>query len=496
MPEITEEERVSEFRRRQAEIEARYADEITRMAPERPSPYGFDTTSRGTPAPQRVQPVAPQMSDDEWQSQLAEERRLSMEGANYAGPIAAGEPGPSQMPDNPPPEIPQQTAEPAAAYQGQAYPGLPVLIEGGEASYGGRGYGSEEEAMAARERDAATNIPAQQAYRANMERRAALQAQEPGGQAASQPTSIQIRAEMDRHQLSPADQLELRQTQNGVARLQRDIREGRVPAIQGAILEARLRERMAPKMVTMSQLRGLEHAYRVQLMRESVMHQTQANAAAQHYMQANFQGPQISPDGRWAQTAPGRWEPAASADPRQQRQTGGSGEPRPLTAAQTAGLRRSAEQAVRRDPAFIGKPEAEITRAIQERVQRWTAEPGADTLTPPRPIDLPDDAPLSQLPADQRGILRGLNADQAALTGPNSRLNPDEKTELTADIARFRSLFRQFGQVSSMPATERTEFLAIARRLDELTGRHRGPGARQTPEPASAPAASSADVPL
>lgn len=190
---------------------------------------------------------------------------------------------------------------------------------------------------------------------------------------------------------------------------------------------------------------------------------------------------------------------------RQQNPTGNSAsETRPLTAAQTAGFRRSAETSVARDPAFIGKPQPEIDREVEARFRRWTRQQGASETLPPRPIELPDNAPLSRLPADQRGILRGLNADQAVLTGANSRLTADEKTEVNTDIARFRELFRQFGQVASMPPLEKSEFLAIARRLDELTGRSRAGAPRQTaPQagPGSAPAnvappESSADVPI
>ncbi len=218
--------------------------------------------------------------------------------------------------DEAPSEVP-------AAYQGQAYPGMPIIGEGGRFyaggnnGYGGQGgnaFDTEEQAMAARAQQAQADVPAQQAFQARAQAREGMQPED-------EPTSIQIRAEMDRNSLSPADKLEMTQMQNGIARLQRDAREGRVPALQAAKLEADLRRRMAPKMYTIQQLHGLQAAYQVAHMRETVMHQTIANTRARAYdaangmtQQSNVMGPNGRPIAVMVRNADGSSHPVAVPD--------------------------------------------------------------------------------------------------------------------------------------------------------------------------------------
>lgn len=294
---------------------------------------------------------------------------------------------------------------------------------------------------------------------------------------AQQHTDLQ--AQLSQTQLNQAEQMRLQRLDRQIEYVQANSGSGGQYTPQEAQeMIGDLRMGRDPLQSRAQRAQILQHQWQTQqIMTQEAQAATRAKLTSRY---ANGEGPLFHTDEESGQrfyldSLSGNWTPVRAEGGRS---GAGSSTPRPLTANQTAGLRRSAERAVAMDPAFIGKPQADIDREVNARFQRWTSEPGAENLVPPRPIDVPDNTPLSAIPADQRGILRGLNADQAVLTGPNSRLSADERTELNADIAKFRSLFRQFGQISSMPPTERSEFLAIARRLDELTGRQRGPGQR------------------
>lgn len=185
------------------------------------------------------------------------------------------------------------------------------------------------------------------------------------------------------------------------------------------------------------------------------------------------------------ESAPGHFHPLESVQSRQQQ--GETGAPRPMTEAQVATLHTRTLHDVNNDPDWIGKPQSQRETEAARRVAlaRQAASGSGQQLLPPRPLPTDDNTPLHELPADQREIMLGFNSDHAVLLGPNSRLSADEKTEAGKDIRRGVALFRAFGQAGSMPQQEQREFLAIVRRLDQLTGRSHNPG-HPTGRPAAA----------
>lgn len=203
----------------------------------------------------------------------------------------------SEIQPPPAPEQPQSAPEP---YQGQAYPGLPVIQDRGSGpggadqfTYNGEIVPSEQAAFAARARDAA-NPQAQQAFQAAEEQRAQVRAQaQPGEPDPSQMTSIQLRAEMDKHTLSRSDQLELTQLQNGAARIQRDAREGRLPIAEAIRIERELRARMQPMMITMQQFHALQMALDYKIKQEHLQQMSQANTQANLFTAAHAPGTTI-----------------------------------------------------------------------------------------------------------------------------------------------------------------------------------------------------------
>jgi len=90
------------------------------------------------------------------------------------------------------------------------------------------------------------------------------------------------------------------------------------------------------------------------------------------------------------------------------------------------------------------------------------------------------------LPADQRDTIRSMNELAAIVTGPDSRLPEDVRTEAAQDINHLRDLYFQFGSIDAMPPAERREAEAIARRMEELKQQslRLGPGQAARP-PAS-----------
>lgn len=258
----------------------------------------------------------PEMTEEERQQQLADELRLSIEGANYAGPRAADQPAPAQEfgPEQAPYDgSAQQTSEPPAYRPPTQFPGLPVIMNENQASYNGRDFGPNvanssgiQEAMAARARDAA-NPQAQAAFAAAERTRQV--APQPGDAVTPEMTSIQIREEMDRTTLSPADRLEMTQIQNGMARLNQDVRENRISASQAAPLRAGMRARLQP----MQQMEMTNHQatqmYHRQKAKEDAEHAALVNAGIRTHDEAVSanNGPPISRDSQWVETSPRSW---------------------------------------------------------------------------------------------------------------------------------------------------------------------------------------------
>ncbi len=308
--------------------------------------------------------------------------------------------------------------------------------------------------------------------------RAGEQQNEQAMQIAGQMSAIDLRAKYDSLALTQAEEQRM-------GRLNRQADYVRANTGPGKTFNQQDGQAMLAELYTgINPMQRRQQEASIALTQAQTQGQMEAHArdAAQQVLADNFRA-QALPNGTvehkdengqtWAITHPdGRGGFHTVIRPRQQ---GDTSQPRPLSAAQTAGFRRSAEMAVARDPDFIGKPPAERAREVERRFQDWTRQPGAENLAPPRPIELPDDAPLSRLPADQRGIVMGFNADEAQLLGQQSVLNDQEKSEARQDLTRARQLFRQFGQANSMPAQERSEFLGLVRRLDQLTGRVHDP---------------------
>jgi hypothetical protein len=206
--------------------------------------------------------------------------------------------------NNTPPSY--QTEEPGLYQPPQArFPGLPVIVNAGEASYNGRSYGSEEQAFQARAQHA-QDPRAQAAFQAQEQQRAQAR-QEPGAETPEM-TSIQIRQEMGRNQLSRADQIELAQTQNGIARVKRDAREGRVPMTQAQQLIQQLEGRANPLMIRQSTAVALGQLYQRQILQERAQQMQMLTSQRENYQRATIQGPQLSPDGQWVRTASDRWQ--------------------------------------------------------------------------------------------------------------------------------------------------------------------------------------------
>ncbi len=249
MPDMTEEERQAEFRRRRDAQQAAYDEQVAANAP-----------NVGEPAPTEWSGLGSDYSQGAGQG--------TGEGAGGYKDFAS-----SQAPND------------AQPYRGQAFPGVPIIQEGGRFyaggnnGYGGQGgneFNTEAEAMAARARNAATDTQGQQLFQQQNEAAAAAGP-------ATEPTSIQLMAEMSQRQLSPAQRLEMTQMQNGIARLQRDAREGRVPALQAAQLEAQLQARLRPRMVSQQELQGMSQALHYTQLREQTTHLAINNQRARAY---------------------------------------------------------------------------------------------------------------------------------------------------------------------------------------------------------------------
>lgn len=222
--------------------------------------------------------------------------------SNRTPPQEGQTPG-QPVPPPPPPDAPEAAPMPQP-YQGQAFPGLPVLIDRGQGpggadqyTYNGAIQPTEQAAMQARAADAA-NPQSQAAYAQAQAQRPQPQ---PGDATSPEMTSIQLRAELDRHTLSRADQLELTQLQNGIARVQADAREGRVPTAQAIQIQRQLQERLRPKMITMEAANGIKRSLEIAKLNEDVMHQTMRRTQQQAYWNANPAGsstPITDPQGR------------------------------------------------------------------------------------------------------------------------------------------------------------------------------------------------------
>jgi hypothetical protein len=228
---------------------------------------------------------------DEWEADEEDQPQSGYEGVAQTFDPSVQVGGNFVNEITPPPEA---SAQPA--YAGQAFPGMPIIEEGGrfyaggQNDYGGQGgseFNTEAEAMAAREQQA-QDPRLQQMFQAREQ--ALAQARTQGGPQQQEPTSIQIMADMARNQLSPADRLEVQQMQNGIARLQRDAREGRVPALQAAQLQADLQRRLAPKMMSMQELRAQQVVLRNTQLREASELETTINARRNQYLAANPAG--------------------------------------------------------------------------------------------------------------------------------------------------------------------------------------------------------------
>ncbi len=310
-----------------------------------------------------------------------------------------------------------------------------------------------------------------------------------------------LQAELNNTQLNQAEDIRRQRLERQVEYIQANSGEGRpYSAEDGRNMITQLRtgldplqERLRRSQQTHVELQNVQlmdanaRAHTTQAMNDRFAAQTLPDATVRHYDDDGSLVAISRPDGHG-----GFHDITVSSAGRN-----ASG-PRPMSENQLASLSMRISRDIHNDPAWMSKPpseqDAEILRRFNQERQRAQGSGGQEALMPARPITLPDDAPLSRLPADQRGVLRGLNADSAALLdSPNSRLTNDEKTEVRTDISRFRALYRQYGLVAAMPPTERSEFLAIARRLDELTGRHRGPG-RPAPETSPAPQRQQDDV--
>ncbi len=173
------------------------------------------------------------------------------------------------------------------AYQGQAFPGLPVIVNQGEGpSYNGQDYNTLGEAMAARAAHAASP-QAQATYAAAQQARPAPQ---PGDAVTPEMTSIQMREQLDRTQLSPSDQLELTQIQNGIQRVQRDTREGRVPLTQAQQLIQQLEGRANPLMIRQSTANAVGQLLHRQILQEQAEHAQIIGARRNAFFAANAPG--------------------------------------------------------------------------------------------------------------------------------------------------------------------------------------------------------------
>lgn len=279
---MTEEERLAEFRARQERTQQAYDEQIAANAPPAGGEAYGGTDSSGDLGAQYAQ--GPGQGTGEGYKEFASSEEFAPMPDAVQEPVSLTSPYAFDQTSG---GTPAPTVQP---YSGQAYPGMPVIQEGGEFSYGygqdRQTFGSEAEAMAARARDAQTNVQGQQLFRAQSEAAA-------NAPPATEPTSIQLLAEMDSRQLSPAQRVELTQMQNGIARLQKDMREGRLPALQGQMLQAQLEQRMRPMMVSQSHVRGLQRVFEMQKAKEDAEYSQMLNARRNQFFAAHAPGSTI-----------------------------------------------------------------------------------------------------------------------------------------------------------------------------------------------------------
>ncbi len=139
----------------------------------------------------------------------------------------------------------------------------------------------------------------------------------PGERMPQAPTAADLIRLQGETQLSPQEQQFYQRANNGLARIQQDVREGKVDALTGARMTAQLQQQLMPLTARARDLPVIQHMLAAQVQREALTHAAVANEEnrAYHVAQAARPGggPPISPDGQWVETRPGHFQHISEA---------------------------------------------------------------------------------------------------------------------------------------------------------------------------------------